>query len=357
MRNKLGISFASIVIYRRPRCRSLTALTARFCGAGDSFYSAERRLAAAASSSSSSTGSRSNKRPRGTEGGSRSRVGGRSVNTGVDVFSGCTLRRGERVGGGGGGSSRTHRARNTRMSATASAVAAPRVLELTPEEEAQALPQHEREFQAGMPFDMRDDSAFFREMAGIRESKKEAPPPMSDVDTFAFVQPRRAKGTGGGGSSQYGGSSENLNLYLKNVAKVDLLKPHEEIILGRQIQKGVSYENTRDHLELVNGFEPSDEQWAIALGIEHDELMKELHRAGKAKMAMISANLRLVVSIAKRYRNRGLTFPDLIQEGTFGLVKAAEKFDPERGFRFSTYATWWIKQSTMRGISDLVRPW
>lgn len=135
---------------------------------------------------------------------------------------------------------------------------------------------------------------------------------------------------------------------------MDLLKPHEEIVLGRQIQKGVSYENTRDHLQLMHGCVPSNEEWAIALGMELGELSRELARAAKAKSAMLAANLRLVVSVAKRYRYQSLTFQDLIQEGTFGLVKAAEKFDPERGFKFSTYATWWIKQSIMRGIADQV---
>lgn len=164
-----------------------------------------------------------------------------------------------------------------------------------------------------------------------------------------------AEGAGGGVAGEGGG--EPIAHYLRNLAKIDLLKPHEEIILGRQIQKGVKYENTRDHLQLMRGVEPTDEEWAVALGIETEDLVKELARASKAKMAMLAANLRLVVSIAKRYQWRGLSFPDLIQEGTFGLVKASEKFDPERGFKFSTYATWWIKQSILRGVADQVRGW
>ena len=205
----------------------------------------------------------------------------------------------------------------------------------------------------GMPFDMRDDSEFYVEMERQRDKKREY---VSDVDTLGATMvgrkgPLSRKAGGGGGG---GGHSDSLQFYLRNMAKVDLLKPHEEIILGRQIQKGVAYENTRDHLELMRGVEPSDEEWAVALGMERAELSKELGRASKAKMAMLAANLRLVVSVSKRYRYRGLSFQDLIQEGTFGLVKAAEKFDPERGFKFSTYATWWIKQSIMRGIADQV---
>lgn len=199
----------------------------------------------------------------------------------------------------------------------------------------------------GMPFDMRDDSEFYLEM----ERKKEAGPTYtrdSDMVGLGKVSTKKsAKRDGGGGG-------DALAFYLRTVAKVDLLKPHEEIVLGRQIQKGVSYENTRDHLQLMRGYEPSEEEWAVALGMDREELVKELSRASKAKMAMLAANLRLVVSVAKRYRFQKLSFQDLIQEGTFGLVKAAEKFDPERGFKFSTYATWWIKQSIMRGIADQV---
>lgn len=235
----------------------------------------------------------------------------------------------------------------------------------------------------GMPFDMHDDSEFYREMEELHSRKdiksgasSSSSPSKTrrllneELDEIDIAKPSRRRGKGrsgqgssgsgasGGGGGGSGGSSSNsepLAFYLRNMAKVDLLKPHEEVILGRQIQKGVRYENTRDHLELVRGVKPTDEEWALALGISGEELLKELERAKKAKMAMLAANLRLVVSIAKRYRWRGLTFPDLIQEGTFGLVKASEKFDPERGFKFSTYATWWIKQSLLRGIADQVK--
>jgi RNA polymerase sigma factor (sigma-70 family) len=82
------------------------------------------------------------------------------------------------------------------------------------------------------------------------------------------------------------------------------------------------------------------------------ELKKQIRRSLRAKAALTESNIRLVVSIAKRYQRRGLAFQDLTQEGIMGLTKACEKFDPERGFRFSTYATWWIKQSIMRAIAD-----
>lgn len=167
----------------------------------------------------------------------------------------------------------------------------------------------------------------------------------------------RGRGAGGGRGGRKNVVDGPLKFYLKNMGKVALLKPHEEIILGRQIQLGIRYEAVRDHLQLTYSADPTNEQWAYAVGIEVERLMRELGRARKAKQAMLAANLRLVVSIAKRYRWLGLTFSDLIQEGTFGLVKATERFDPERGFKFSTYATWWIKQSIQRGLSDQVKNW
>ena len=108
---------------------------------------------------------------------------------------------------------------------------------------------------------------------------------------------------------------DNVKLYLKEIGKVSLLKPLEELELSRAIAKG---------------------------GPE----------SKIAKVKLIQANLRLVVSIAKRYIGRGLNLLDLIQEGNIGLMRAAEKFDGDRGFKFSTYATWWIKQSITRAIAD-----
>ena len=107
-------------------------------------------------------------------------------------------------------------------------------------------------------------------------------------------------------------STDTLQLFLKDIGKVPLLTAAQEVELAKRIERG-------DH---------------------------------GAKQAMVEANLRLVVSIAKRYRNQGLPFLDLIQEGTIGLVRAAEKFDWRKGFKFSTYATWWIRQAVARAIAD-----
>jgi RNA polymerase primary sigma factor len=110
-------------------------------------------------------------------------------------------------------------------------------------------------------------------------------------------------------------STDALQLFLKDIGKVDLLTAAQEVELAKRIESG-------DH---------------------------------RAKQEMVEANLRLVVSIAKRYRNQGLPFLDLIQEGTIGLVRAAEKFDYRKGFKFSTYATWWIRQAVARALADKAR--
>jgi RNA polymerase primary sigma factor len=110
-------------------------------------------------------------------------------------------------------------------------------------------------------------------------------------------------------------STDSLQLFLKDIGKVELLTAAQEVELAKRIERG-------DH---------------------------------RAKQEMIEANLRLVVSIAKRYRNQGLPFLDLIQEGTIGLVRAAEKFDYRKGFKFSTYATWWIRQAVARALADKAR--
>ncbi len=110
-------------------------------------------------------------------------------------------------------------------------------------------------------------------------------------------------------------STDSLQLFLKDIGRVELLTAAQEVELAKRIERG-------------------------------DEL---------AKREMVEANLRLVVSIAKRYRNQGLPFLDLIQEGTIGLVRAAEKFDHRKGFKFSTYATWWIRQAVARALADKAR--
>jgi RNA polymerase primary sigma factor len=129
------------------------------------------------------------------------------------------------------------------------------------------------------------------------------------VDGSAAAEPKE-DGTRIGDAREI--STDALQLFLKDIGKVELLSAAEEVELAKRIERG-------DH---------------------------------RAKQEMVEANLRLVVSIAKRYRNQGLPFLDLIQEGTIGLVRAAEKFDWRKGYKFSTYATWWIRQAVARALAD-----
>jgi len=150
---------------------------------------------------------------------------------------------------------------------------------------------------------------------------------------------------------------DSMKYYMKSMANHELLSKNEEIILGREIQILIKWEQTREDLESKLARPPTYAEWAEAVksGMTVPEMKKQIRRSLRAKAALTESNLRLVISIAKRYQQRGLVVQDLCQEGTLGLTRACEKFDPERGFRFSTYATWWIKQAIQRGIADQAR--
>lgn len=135
--------------------------------------------------------------------------------------------------------------------------------------------------------------------------------------------------------------NDPVKMYLKEIGQIPLLDPKEEPILARQIQEGEEAKEAMKNPDL------SDE--------EKKKLAKVIADGEQAKQTLISSNLRLVVSIAKKYVGRGMLFLDLIQEGNCGLIKAVEKFDYTKGFKFSTYATWWIRQSITRAIADQAR--
>ncbi|KAG5190010.1 RNA polymerase [Tribonema minus] len=158
-----------------------------------------------------------------------------------------------------------------------------------------------------------------------------------------------------GGSAVSPVGAGALSWYLSRMSAIDLLKPEEEVTLGRHIQLGLEWEAAKEELAVRLERQPSRAEWAAHMGVDEDTLKLIMIRSSRAKTTMISANLRLAVSIAKRYKHRGLALSDLVQEGSFGLMKAAERFDPDKGFKFSTYATWWIKQSIMRAIADQSR--
>ncbi|MGD1705098.1 RNA polymerase sigma factor, RpoD/SigA family [Dapis sp. BLCC M229] len=138
----------------------------------------------------------------------------------------------------------------------------------------------------------------------------------------------------------------------KQMSRYPLLSQKEEIELARQIQELVIFEQLPEKLANDLGRLPTKDEVAAAAGLTEVQLEHRLHQCRAAKRRMISSNLRLVVSIAKRYLNRGVPFLDLIQEGALGLNRATEKFDPEKGYKFSTYAYWWIRQGITRTIAN-----
>lgn len=142
-----------------------------------------------------------------------------------------------------------------------------------------------------------------------------------------------------------------VNIYLKEISPIGLIKKEDEINYGKLIQKGQRIEEKMLSIQNETGKLPTSEELAKSLGITVSELKKIQRESNQALEALVTANLRLVVSIAKKYKEKGLPFDDLIQEGNLGLIRAAEKFDPQKGYKFSTYATWWIKQAISRGLS------
>ena len=144
--------------------------------------------------------------------------------------------------------------------------------------------------------------------------------------------------------------TDSVRVYLKEIGSIKLLKGNEEIELARSIADLLHLESIRDDLQEKLNRLPSDRELANELNMDLSQFRRRLYLGRKAKNKMVEANLRLVVSIAKKYQNRGLSFQDLIQEGSIGLIRGAEKFDPEKGYKFSTYATWWIMQGITRAI-------
>ena len=142
------------------------------------------------------------------------------------------------------------------------------------------------------------------------------------------------------------GTDDPVRMYLKEIGKVNLLTSEEEINLAQAMGAGAEAKDQLEELEKMGDEIPAEVR---------KELEKLIKKGERAKQRLAEANLRLVVSIAKRYVGRGMQFLDLIQEGNLGLIKAVEKFDYTKGYKFSTYATWWIRQAITRAIADQAR--
>lgn len=151
-------------------------------------------------------------------------------------------------------------------------------------------------------------------------------------------------------------TSDSVRQYLCEIGRYPLLTAEQEVQLATQVSQAVRLQEVCEQLTEALGREPRPEEWAKAAGIERERISFTLRSGERAKRKMVESNLRLVVSIAKKYQHRGLDFLVLIQEGSVGLQRAAEKFEVEKGYKFSTYAYWWIRQAITRAIANDARP-
>ena len=166
-------------------------------------------------------------------------------------------------------------------------------------------------------------------------------------------EPSNARRRRTGGRTSSGSTDDGVQVYLSEIGHVALLDQSQEFQLATTYEAGeVARTRLLRHEEALAGTGPAEDELSSR---QVRNLKVAIRKGDEAKAQLTEANLRLVVSIAKRYRNRGVPFLDLIQEGNLGLMRAVEKFDPHKGFKFSTYATWWIRQAITRAVADQSR--
>ncbi len=177
------------------------------------------------------------------------------------------------------------------------------------------------------------------------EDDSNSAPSVWDIEESAALRQARK-------DAQLTASADSVRAYLKQIGKVALLDAEQEVSLAKRIESGLYAQYRLD--EMQRAADEGDKDAKLTPAVKRD--LRAVARDGrKAKNHLLEANLRLVVSLAKRYTGRGMAFLDLIQEGNLGLIRAVEKFDYSKGYKFSTYATWWIRQAITRAMADQAR--